>query len=170
MTAAKTSPRSLLKAALGDGLVPYFEGLGFARVALGAEKSGLRPAFPLGILKRRRGASLDVVEIQLDKYNRPRFTINFGTVPDGGVTLPWGEHIAQDEAGVSSLTVAFRLHDSTRRPRWFQMPFWLPKSPAQLRKLAQRARGIAPEIEAWFQHGTVSAHMRPFGRPEEKSP
>lgn len=126
-------------------------------------KSELKTAFPLGRLKRKRGNELDVIEFQFDKYSRLRFVINFGIVPEGGVTLPWGDHLDQNVADASSLPDAYRLFSSSFRKRWFQLSLLTPRNEQAISRLVDKAIVLSTEINIWFEFKTVGKHMKKFG-------
>lgn len=157
--------RSILEADLRTRLTNVFIQKGFFVAPLPPEESNseLKMAFPLGRLKRLRGEDLDIIEFQFDKHGRPRFVINFGTVPRGGVSLPWGGYLDRDEADVSSFFDAYRLFSSPLRSGWFA-PGWLStKSDQTVRRLVDKAIRLSGEVNHWFESGTVGKHMKPFG-------
>jgi len=120
----------------------------------------MKTAFPLGCLKRKRGTKLDVIEFQFDKYRRPRFVINFGVVPEGGVTLPWGVHLDQNVAGVSALSDAYRLYSSSFRQRWFQLAVFSPRNEKAISHLVDKVIVLSNEINDWYESGAVGKHMK----------
>jgi len=148
-------------------LVPALQSRGFVkREASPQERSSdeMQTAFPLGKFQRQDGLNLQLVEIQLDKHGAPKFVINFGIAPPGGVTLPWG-HFEQSKLNVSSLSNAFRLYKNPRWQQWFGgglIPF---KGSGRLNSAVADATAALQEIDDWFQHGTVGRHVRRFGLP-----
>src|SRR5690242_2608023 len=74
----------------------------------------LRRSFPFGFMKRRKGDAVELLEVQIDAHGAPKFVLNFGSTPPGGVDLPWGQHLDEDELTVSALRDAYRLY---RRPQ-----------------------------------------------------
>ncbi|HRP34619.1 MAG TPA: DUF4304 domain-containing protein [Gammaproteobacteria bacterium] len=152
---------------VGGGLTNVFVSRGFRHVPLPPDEadSELRNIFPLGRLKRQRGDCLDVIEFQFDKYGRPKFVINFGVVPAGGVTLPWGDHLVQSVADVSALSDAYRLYSSAFRARWFELGWLTPKNEQALSSLVAKAIALSNEINLWFERKTVGKHMKRFGHP-----
>jgi hypothetical protein len=160
------SLRSILIRDVQQRLTEVFLEKGFSPVPLPAEEanSEMKTAFPLGRLKRKRGNKLDVIEFQFDKYRRPRFVINFGVVPEEGITLPWGVHLDQDVAGVSALSDAYRLYSSSFRQRWFQLGLFSPRNEKAVSRLVDKAIVLSNETNDWFESGTVGKHMnKEFG-------
>lgn len=138
---------------------------GFSFVPLPPDESNsdLNSIFPLGRLKRERNKALDIVEFQFDKYERLRFVINCGTVPENGVTLPWGVHLARDVADVSALADAYRLYSSPLRARWFRVGFFSPANEKSLARAVDKAAALSSEVIEWFESKSVGKHMRKFG-------
>jgi len=50
--------------------------MGFERPEHSVKADG-RSAFPFGSLVRKHGTAQDIIEIQFDKYSKPKFIINF---------------------------------------------------------------------------------------------
>jgi hypothetical protein len=148
-----------------ENLVRVFVDKGFACVPLSSKEvhSALKSAFPLGRLKRIRNEKIDIIEFQFDKYGRPKFVINFGVVPEDGVTLPWGAHIDRDEVDASACPEAFRLYNSTFIKRWFQLGFFAPKTGFAVRALVDTTIKLSQEILEWFDSKAVGKHMRKSG-------
>ncbi|MCX2836404.1 DUF4304 domain-containing protein [Microbulbifer thermotolerans] len=159
--------RAILVQDVGDRLANVFVKKGFSLVPLPAEeaKSELKIAFPLGRLKRMRDDNLDVIEFQFDKYGRPKFVINFGIVPPGGVTLPWGDHLDQNVADVSAISESYRLYSSSLRARWFELGLLSPKNEQAITSLVDKAIVLSNEITNWFECKNVGKHMKRFGLP-----
>ena len=105
----------------------------------------------MGRLKRRRGNGLDVIEFQLDKYGGPKFVINFGVVPEDGVTLPWGIHLDQNIADVSALFESYRLYSSSMRTRWFTLGLFSSKNEQSITRIVDNAIMLSSEINYWFE-------------------
>lgn len=157
--------RAILVQNVGDHLTDIFVKKGFSVVLLPPDeaKSELKIAFPLGRLKRARGHNLDVIEFQFDKYRKPKFVINFGVVPPGGVTLPWGDHLDQNAADVSALPEAYRLYSSSLKARWFELGLFSSKNEQAITSLVDNAIMLCDEINTWFECQTVGKHMKKFG-------
>lgn len=168
------SLRSIMVREVQQRLTEVFLEKGFSPVPLRPEElnSEMKTAFPLGRLKRKRGNKLDVVEFQFDKYRRPRFVINFGIVPEEGITYPWGVNVEQDVARlVPDVHVEqdvatpvwpddYRLYSSTFRMRWFKLGLLSAKNEKAISRLVDKAIALSGEINNWFESGTVGKHMR----------
>ena len=161
--------RKILRRLLEKRFIPLLEVKGFERLPLPEKdrKSGaMKWAFPLGRLRRVKGADHEVIEIQFDRYGGAKFTLNFGVVPPDGLDLPWG-HFSQDEASASGLPERCRLHSCRGCLRWFS-PSWFSPSlfsrrsdrETQIAKAVDRAIKLLPEVEAWFETGKVGRHVK----------
>jgi hypothetical protein len=157
--------RATLVQNVRNRLANLFLERGFSLIPLPPKEtnSELKKAFPLGRLKRKRANQLDVIEFQFDKYGKPKFVINFGIVPEGGVNLPWGDFLDQDAADVSSLSDAYRLYSSTFRARWFELGLLSSKDEQGIIGLVDKAIMLSNEVDDWFESKTIGAHMREFG-------
>ena len=155
------SLRSILVREVQQRLTEVFLEKGFSPVPLRSEElnSEMKAAFPLGRLKRKRGNKLDVVEFQFDSYRRLSFVINFGIVPEEGVTVPWAGHIEQDVAG-PVWPDDYRLYSSSFRMRWFKLGLFSLQNEKAISRLVDRAIALSGEINNWFESGTVGKHMR----------
>ena len=164
------SLRSILVKDVSDRLADVFVKKGFSHVPLPPEeaKSELKIVFPLGRLKRMRGDNLDVIEFFFDKYRRPKFVIDCGVVPPGGVTFSWG-HLDQNVADVSALSEAYRLYSSSWRERWFKLGLLSPKNEQGITSLVDKAIILSDEINNWFDCKTVGKHMKLLFPPPLKT-
>lgn len=158
------SLKSVLLRDVRDRLSKVFVEKGFSFVPLPPDElsSELKQAFPLGRLKRRRGNGLDVIEFQFDKYGGPKFVINFGVVPEDGVTLPWGIHLDQNIADVSALFESYRLYSSSMRTRWFTLGLFSSKNEQSITRIVDNAIMLSSEINDWFESKSVGRHIRAF--------
>jgi hypothetical protein len=159
---SRKTPRDLLLREVEKRLLSIFIEKGFSVVPLPPKDQvpELKRAFPLGLLKRKRGTGLDIVEVQFDKRERPAFVINFATVPEEGVDLPWGGHVAQADADASSAPVSGRLYSSSWRLRWFRMGLLSPKTEKVAARLVGKAVRYSDEINDWFERGVVGRHVK----------
>jgi hypothetical protein len=142
---------------LRQRLVPSILQMGFELAPLPDDdrnNAEMMHVFPLGYMKRRRSALVDVIELQLDRHGRAKFVVNFGTVPPEGVTLPWAR-LSQDEASASDLEKAYRLFSKQGSQEWFspQRSLWNAGGSSRLMRIVDRAVMLLPEIEDWFRNG-----------------
>ena len=172
----KSNVRESLLNALEHRFVPILVERGFVRHPLSAEdrkSQELQIAFPVGYLKRVKGANVELLEIQLDKHGKAKFVLNFGVAKPEGVSLPWA-HLRQGEAVVSALPEAFRLYRRATWRQWFS-PGWLPAEVhARTARVVNEAIALYPEVETWFATGAIGKHMRSIGlasaHPEKNRP
>ena len=160
--------RQFLVAEVRDQLVGFFAERGFSVVPLPDDEntSDLKAAFPLGRLVRPRDGGLDLVEFQFDKRGEPKFVVNFGVVPENGVTLPWGDHLDQDSADASALPDAYRLYSSSVRKRWFGPSLLSGSGEAAAERIVRFAAPLMSEVVGWFEARTVGRHMVECGTRE----
>jgi hypothetical protein len=151
--------RAALLAALKQRLIPLLTSSGFVVHPLSGEERAsaeIRGAFPLGYLKRRRGADLELLDVQ---FHRDRFVLNFGVVGPAGIDLPWG-HFAQEDASTGGLPESGRLYSRRHFMRWFAVPRFGGDRRQRAAKTVDRLIALHPEIEAWFASGAIGPHLR----------
>jgi hypothetical protein len=104
------------------------------------------------------GSTSDIIEIQLDKCSKPKFTINFRKDPPQIVK---GKHLRSAPDGVT-LVEHFRLHPRPKSPSWFTMRTFLGLRPAEIcaQNVVDRLMNLFPEVESWFKDGTMEEHVR----------
>lgn len=161
--------RKILRRLLEERFIPLLEAKGFERLQLPEKdrQSGqMKWAFPLGRLRRIKGADHEVIEIQFDKYGGAKFRLAFGIVPPEGIDHPFG-HTAQDEASVASVSEAYTLYSWRAGMKWFSPPWyshWSDRE-AWIAKVVDRAIKLLTEVETWFETRKVGPHMRRSGYP-----
>ena len=155
--------RSVLRSDLETRLSPVFVDEGFSAVPVPPDDTWLKRHFPLGSLQRKRGNELDVIDFQFDKHGRPRFTINFGTVPEAGIALPWGDHVDRDAVSSSLGGYGCRLSSSPHYARWFKLGMLSPKNETASGDLVDQAVLLSTEVNQWFETGTIGKHVRHTG-------
>lgn len=160
------TPRSVLIDAVQRDLMPRLASEGFRErneVERGkGSNREFQTAFPVPRLIRLKGDQLELVEIQFDKHGAPRFILNFGIVPEGGVTLPWG-HFGPAEVGASSLPRACRLYSRRLLLKWFGLGLFPRDIRRRATKSALRATSLIPEVLRWFETSEMGPHIGVFG-------
>lgn len=160
--------RSVLIDAVQRELMPILASEGFGERSEMERGKGrnreFQMAFPVSRLVRQKGGQLELVEIQFDKHGAPRFIVNFGVVPEDGVTLPWG-HFAAAEVGVSSLPKACRLYSRPLLWSWFGLGLFPRDIQRRATNSARRATSLVPELLRWFETSEMGRHIRVFGMP-----
>ena len=146
------SKRAFLREELSKRFIPYLRSKGFERAKDSAKADG-RSAFPFGAFIQTHGTASDIIEIQFDKYSRPKFTINFQKDPPefirfGTVNCKWAE--------------AFTLHPRPKSSGWFSMrTFFGLRSPETCAKeVVDRLMNLFPEVESWFKDRTMEEHLQ----------
>lgn len=113
---------------------------------------------PFGSFVRRREAVLEIVDIQFDKYGRPKFTINLRADPS--------EHIDKDRFGLArtkcDFVAIYRLNPRPKSAGWFTMrTFFGLRSPRMCaKKIVDQLMSLVPEIEGWLKDRTMGQHLR----------
>jgi len=134
---------------LSKRFIPYLQSKGFAR-AEDASRDG-RSSFPFGTFIRQHGVGSDIVKVQLDKYSRPKFIINFS-------------HKSEND-----LVESFRLHPTPKSAGWFTMRtfFGLRPSERSSRMVVDQLMNVFAEVESWFQDRTIGKHFRRLYRTSD---
>jgi hypothetical protein len=149
------SNRTVLREELSKRFIPYLWSIGFERAKDSAKADG-RSAFPFGTLIRMHGTASDIIEIQFDKYSKPKFIINFRKDPPRIVK---GGHLRSVPDRVR-LVEHFRLHPRPKSPSWFTMRTFLGLPEICAQNVVDRLMNLFPEVESWFKDGTMEEHVR----------
>ena len=165
------SNRGYLREELSNRFIPYLQSLGFEPDENSTKADG-RSIYPFGVLVRSHGTKSDVVEIQFDKYQRPKFIINFRRRPpkllaEGQGSGPRNTRLPKlTEFGAARFrwAEAFRLTPRPQSARWFTMrTFFGLRSPKTCSgEVVDRIMNLFPQVEAWFKDGTVGDHIQPL--------
>lgn len=148
-----------LRSELRRVFVPRAQSLGFAldrRHAAGG----------LAFRREREGAA-HLFEIRFDKYQRPRFVVDFGLCWKAGV-IAYGRHIPFEEVRAADCAAGGRLQPGrgTGTRSWFRadstllqrvLPERLRPTPASA---VQQLIALFEELEAYWETGAVGRHLR----------
>ena len=168
----RKSDRAYLREELSQRFLPYLRSVGFEPAEDSSKPDG-RSIFPFGTFARKHGSTSDIIEIQFDKYSRPRFIINFRREPPE--LIKEGQGIGPRNARLPKLTEfgaarfkwaqSFRLTPRPQSARWFTMrTFFGFRSPKTCSKeVVDRLMNLFPQVEAWFKDGTVGEHLQALG-------
>jgi hypothetical protein len=106
--------------------------------------------------RRKSPQRHDLIEVQFDKYLRPRFILNFGSVPTEGLIDAYGRHIDADDVGIAHLVERGRLNASPK----FLMEHWFGLGGLTIGPVERAAEGqveklikLFPQVERWFATG-----------------
>ena len=132
----------------------------------------MRDAPTFARCRRGVGDSVEILEVQWDKYGRPRFVINFGTCPVEGIQVGV-ERFAVESVSVGWLSVSGRLQPrrGSSTSAWFSQEKPLLHrlfSSSRLRSpesVVQDLLDLFPEVEAYWAHGTIGRHLTLFRTP-----
>lgn len=159
------TPFQHLHAAVDATLVPYLLSRGFEKDTreLWNEHSQQQT---VERLLRWREKSLDLLEIQYDKYSRPKFAMEAGVAPPEGVDY-CGYHYTQLAASVL-VTHRVRLHPNRACPLWrFGIPLFkvpLLRNPSA-QDVVKRTIKLFPQIETWLNDGVKGPNVKLVALP-----
>jgi hypothetical protein len=123
------------------------------------------------MFRRPAGAAVQIVEVQWDKYGRPRFALNFGSCPAAGLrigdtlhrpddVLPgWCVDCGRLQPGRGSGTRHWFRQDSTLLKRLFGAPPL--RDPAVV---VGEVMTLFVEIERYWTSGEAGPHLRLWHR------
>lgn len=109
--------------------------------------------------RRRLEQRHDIVEIQFDKYKRPRFILNFGKVPAQGIIDSYGRFVKADKTRISQLVKQGRLYaypKFTFLENWFGVSWitiWPPEKAAE--KQIEKLIRLFPHVDHWFNTDAI---------------
>lgn len=119
------------------------------------------------LFHRRVGQSVQIFEVQWEKYGRPRFAVHFGTCPAEGLSVRGTLH-PPGETFPTWCPDAGRLQprDGTSSQSWFRQDATLLQrllGRPPLRdpgEVVDEVVALFPELERYWQTGEVGRHMR----------
>lgn len=159
------NPRAWLRQSLQAHLVPALVEIGFQQGGLPgifANDRAAKRRHPFGMFRRVREGGTDLLTIHLEKYDRPRFSIEFGTAPPGALHHASGPPIDHADIWVNWLPKPFGLYHST----FFLTPFAVRRwpwsralTPGDFDQLAQRVTAMVPEIERALRGDPSGRHV-----------
>lgn len=155
-TVVNKSNRAYLREELSKRFIPYLHSIGFE---LAKEAAAIEPrsSHPFGSFVRRREAVTEIIDVQFDKYLRPRFTVNLRVDPS--------EHIDKERLGLTrtkcEFVAIYRLNPRPTSAGWFTLRTFLGlRSPeVSAKKVVDRLMSLTPEIEGWLKDGTLGQHL-----------
>ena len=140
---------------------PLLESQGFTHDESGA---------PLLVTFRKHTPeSTQVVDVQWDKYGKPRFVVGFGQCPAAGIEFR-GQRIPREtmlagwlEPDGKGGRLQPRSGSSTRS--WFRLDADLfmklrGKKSRQPSEVVDELLALFPEVEAWFKDGSIGKHLQ----------
>jgi hypothetical protein len=144
-------------------LLPAFEKFGFVVNPLGEDElqSELRKLMPLGRLRRVESHSIDLIEVQINRYSSS-FRLNLGSIPPEGAVSA-GRHIAQESIKtVSDLDIHFFVHPLFLNNGLFSVWHWPWRKvvASDYDDLVSKVIKLIPEIELALSEGKCSSHIR----------
>lgn len=130
--------------------------------------------------RRMTAEGIDVFDLQWEKYGRPRFIVNFGHCPPGGV-LHHGEQIPPDRVLSYMGPFSGRLQPGKGwgTDGWFcqDRPFFrrvvLRQRPRPPAHVVDELLALFSELDEWFRHRRWGPHMvsmKPLGQEPAAAP
>lgn len=117
--------------------------------------------------RRIRSAQHELVEVQLDKYGRPRFVLNFGAVPACGIVDAYGRFIAAEDVQIAQLVQQGRLYSVPYSAIWFRPKrlFGIRSADAAVAKAISHLVYEFGQVEQWFETGACGPNIRVSAEP-----
>src|SRR5882672_3893352 len=149
---------STLRHEIRNAFVPFVRSAGFERISRGGS---LVVEF-----RRHAGSVVHVLEVQWEKYGRPRFVINYGTCPSSGFDVH-GTHFAPADVCAGWLSDSGRLQPKrgATTASWFRQDYPLLARLRHRTRLRTESDVVAeaihlfPELEAYWGSGSIGEHM-----------
>ena len=149
----RRSPRALASTIMANSLreavkkrfYPFIEAKGFSRV------KSTHPHFTT--FRKPNGSSVQVFDVQWDKYGRPSFVINFGEGPN-------------TEAEPEQCDVLCRLQPDKDSPRWWRLRkplleiFKTGRIKYEPEEVVAQVIACFGEAEAWWAEKKEGAHVQ----------
>jgi hypothetical protein len=156
-----TRPTSALRREIRRRVFPWATSRGF----VASERDLPR----LLAFRRTSGTVVHMLEIQWDKYARPRFVVHFGTCPAEGLTIR-GEHFTPERIYATWLPDSGSLQPrrGTSTRSWFRQDTGIVArmmGGPRLRdavEVVDELLALLPEVEAYWAHGVAGPHLRLF--------
>lgn len=103
----------------------------------------------------------ELVEVQIDKYHRPKFVINFGFVSKDGIIDPYGRLFPASEVRVAQLVLNGRLYRWPCSRAWFHVHtfFGLRSPEISVKSEIDHLIKLFQQVEKWFEAGSVGPNL-----------
>ncbi len=150
---------SLLKEAIVDDFGMHVLGLGFQ-----PEKKR-NEFYPY----RRSGEERDeIIEVQFDKHNRPKFVLNFGVVPANGIIDAYGRFVSRKNVQIAHLVQHGRLYSLPYSMFWFSPNalFGFRTTKYSVEKAVAHLIHLFWQVERWFEIGELNPNIRLYTNQE----
>jgi hypothetical protein len=120
--------------------------------------------------RRKSAERHDLLEVQFDRYMRPRFIVNFGTVSSDGLVDGYGRNLAADDVQIVHLPVSGRLNACPRLllEYWFGVG-WVTIGSAERAAELQidKLTRLFPHVEHWFATGRAGLRLAVRNEPQK---
>jgi hypothetical protein len=113
---------------------------------------------------RERGELRDLVEVQFDQYHRPKFVIEFGFCPSGGIVDSYGREVPAKNVRCYQLMTNGRLYKSLFLSigKWFSVSLIeigiFGNEEAANREINKAVRNFK-QVDEWLRNGTVGSDI-----------
>jgi hypothetical protein len=123
----------------------------------------IRQGYPFGRLRRARGDVFDLVEIVMDKYGGPAFSMCAGTVSEAGFLHPAVGHVPADRVWASHLSTGYGVYQVPWLLKQFRMARWpwQEVTESDIDNMVAKIAAFAPrEIDSALLGGRIGPHIR----------
>lgn len=112
--------------------------------------------------RRVRDESDDLIEVQFDKYGRPRFVLNFGSVPADGIIDAYGRFVPTKDVRIAQLVQHGRLHAFPYSTIWFRPNTLLGfrSDEVAVNKVISHFIFLTEQVERWFRTGVSGPNLQ----------
>ena len=112
----------------------------------------------------------ELVEVQFDKRQQPKFVVNFGKAPLNGVVDSYGRHLPVGSVRIGNLVVAGRLYRFPFSILWFRvyLVFGLRSPDASVKSEVSRLVALFEQVLEWFRTGKVGSNLSISNRSENE--
>lgn len=118
---------------------------------------------------RRPGEERDeIIEVQFDKHNRPKFVLNFGIVPANGIIDAYGRFVDKGNVQIAHLAKSGRLYALPYSQFWFRpnVLFGFRTLECSVKKGVAHLIHVFWQVEQWFETGELKPNIRLYTNQE----
>jgi len=123
--------------------------------------------------RRELAVRFDLVEVKFDQYLRPRFVIEFGSVPSEGIVDSYGRRISAAKTQCYQLVENGRLYRRVFLSigKWFRVSSIIAKilGPEKAaHNEIQRLINLFQQVEDWLNKGTIGSNIVIYNNMHKK--
>jgi len=140
------STRTQLEGDIKNNLVGFIFKQGFSKKNSHLNQDGFLIEF-----MRNRGDYIDILDIQLDRHERPKFIINAGKIPQDGIYNRYSYKITKDNLNTGSLDVFIRLVKRRKSFLDFGVSHWFDD--------VNQAKAAFPQLLNWLENDEIGENI-----------